>query len=267
MKLMVFSLGLVCCTVTAAHQPSIYIYADKGVSSESLAQTLHTTQALLNRNYTIQTLKADAVIKGKWRDDAALFIMPGGADIPYDKALRGKGNEQIKAFVMHGGAYLGICAGGYYGSQHIVFAPGTALEVKGDRELAFFKGTASGPALAPYDLNTNKGARAARLNLSNKKQATVYYNGGGQYVAHSMPDNFSIIARYRNLPEQPPAIIKVKVGEGVAILSGVHFDYDQALLNRTDPYLQSIIKTLKNHEQERQALLRSVFSQLGLEIM
>ena len=70
MKILVVSLSLACCAVNAANHQSIYVYADKGVSSESLAQTLHTTHALLDKNYTIKTLKAEAVIKGKWRDDA-----------------------------------------------------------------------------------------------------------------------------------------------------------------------------------------------------
>ncbi|MDQ2993416.1 MAG: BPL-N domain-containing protein [Pseudomonadota bacterium] len=255
---------LLCSTAIASKRDTIYIYADNGVSPESLTQTLHTTTALLGKQYHVTTLNADAVIHGNWRNHAALFIMPGGADIPYDKALHGQGNQHIKAFVTEGGAYLGICAGGYYGSQTVLFAPGTPLEVKGTRELAFYPNTASGPALAPYDYKSNKGARAARLLLPNSRFATVYYNGGGQFSANPMPKKSTVIARYRDLPQQPPAIIMMKVGKGVAILSGVHFEYDHNLLNSDDRYLATIIPNLKQHELERQQLLKSIFNRLQL---
>lgn len=265
MRFLILFLSLLCFAAKAVSHPSIYIYADKGVSSEALAQTLNSTQTTLDKNYKIKTITAKDVIQGNWRKDAALFIMPGGADIPYTKALNGKGNEQIKAFVHQGGAYLGICAGSYYGSQNIIFAKGTPFQVTGRRELGFFKGTARGPALAPYDTVTYKGTRAAKLLLSNNKEATIFFFGGNFFEADPMPKNTTIMARYKELPQQPPAIIKIEVGSGTVILSGVHFEYNQAQLNSKDPYLALIIPSLKSHETERQELLRSIFSQLGLQ--
>lgn len=240
---------------------TVYVYADQGVSAESLAQILHTSKTYFGKKYNIRTIKAHEVIQGQWRKDASLFIMPGGADLPYLKALKGQGNQQIKAYVEDGGSYLGICAGGYYGSQNIVFAEGTPIEIKGQRELAFFHGTARGPALAPYDINSNKGARAAHLTLSNHKEATVYYNGGSFYEANPMPPNTTVIARYADLPQQPAAIIKIKVGKGIAILSGVHFEYDQRLLPSSDPYLAPIKIALKSHENQRQRLVKALFDE------
>ena len=49
---------------------------------------------------------------------------------------------------MRGGAYLGLCAGAYYGCSPVVFEPGSALQVVGDRELRFFPGTGEGAAYA-----------------------------------------------------------------------------------------------------------------------
>ncbi len=252
--------------MAAKPRDTVYIYADKGVSAESLAQTLYTMHAKLDNKYNIKTLNANAVISGKWRDNAALFIMPGGADVPYDKALRGKGNQQIKDFVQTGGAYLGICAGGYYGSQKVEFAPGTPLEVTGSRELAFFRGTASGPALAPYSYDSNKGARAARLTLPNGdlQHATIFYSGGSLFTANPLPKNTSVLARYQDLPNQPVAIIKTKVGAGTAILSGVHLEYDPALMNRADTYLPPIITALEQHQHEREQLLNLIFRELTI---
>lgn len=266
MRVIALFLSLFCIAAKAASQHTIYVYADKGVSSEALEQTLHSTKATLNKEYNIKTIKAKAVKEGKWRKDAALFIMPGGADIPYVKALNEKGNEQIKAYVQEGGAYLGICAGSYYGSQDIIFAKGTPIEVTGPRELAFFKGTAVGPALAPFDTVTYKGTRAANLVLSNNKEATVLFFGGNFFEAKPMPKNTTIIARYKDLPQQPPAIIRIRVGSGTVVLSGVHFEYNHSQLNSKDPYLAMIIPTLKSHDNERLQLTKSIFSELGLHV-
>ena len=95
--------------------------------------------------YGIKTINAKNVIEGKWTKKAVLFIMPGGADLPYLKKLNGPGNKIIKDFVTHGGAYLGICAGSYYGASYVEFDKGGKLEVLGNRELAFFEGKAIGP--------------------------------------------------------------------------------------------------------------------------
>jgi glutamine amidotransferase-like uncharacterized protein len=256
-----------CCSAMAQLHNTLYVYSDKGVSAESLTQTLHTLHSLYDKKYSIKTLNADAVMRGKWRKDAALFVMPGGADIPYDKALHGQGNLQINHYVTHGGAYLGLCAGGYYASRQIEFALGTPLEVTGTRELAFFEGIARGPALAPYSYNSNNGARAARLMLSNNQleQATVFYNGGPQFTANPLQKNLSVLARYQDLPTHPAAIVKIKVGTGTAILSGVHFEYDPALLEKSDAYLSSIIIALEQHQLERMQLLKQIFRELGLQ--
>src|SRR5439155_581244 len=76
----------------------------------------------------------------------SLFIMPGGRDQPYHAGLQGEANQQIRAFVEEGGAYVGICAGAYYGSARVEFDRGFPLEVCEERELCFFSGTAVGPA-------------------------------------------------------------------------------------------------------------------------
>ena len=253
-------------TALASAPSTIYIYSDQGVSQESLTQTIHTMSFLFGSKYSIQKIDARQVIQGTWRKDAALFIMPGGADLPYVKALAGQGNQEIKKYVEQGGEYLGICAGAYYGSREVQFAVGTPLEVIGPRELNFFPGIAKGPALAPYDYKSNSGSRAARILVSNgglKEKAVVYFNGGPEFIADPNSQNFKIIARYEDLPENPPAIVEISVGSGAVILSGVHLEYDPVLLNPKDPYLPEIIAALKKYQTERIKILDSIFANLG----
>ena len=91
--------------------------------------------------------------------------MPGGADLPFCKLLNGRGNDLIRRYVEGGGAYLGLCAGGYYGSSRCEFELGSALEVVGLRELGFFPGIARGAAFDGFEYATENGTRAAHLLL------------------------------------------------------------------------------------------------------
>ncbi len=250
----------------AENHNALYVYSDKGVSSESLTHTLHTLHKLFDKKYTIKTLNAHDVIQGTWKKNAALFIMPGGADLPYVKALNGKGNQQIKDYVEHGGNYLGICAGAYYASREVQFAVGTPLEVVGSRELSFFSGIAKGPVLAPYYYDSNRGARAAKITISNNKlqRTTVFYNGGPEFIPDAQQKNTEVIARYEDLPQKPAAIIKVKIGSGTALLTAVHFEYDPALMDSSDVYLFPVISALNKHRPERIQLMDLIFSQLNI---
>ena len=206
---------------------------------------------------TPRFLSAKELIEGNW--DSDILIIPGGRDRPYDAALRGKGNDRIRSFVERGGLYIGLCAGAYYGCAKVIFDPGYPLEVIEDRELAFFPGAAVGPAygLGTYDYKSNRGARATLLETE-KSSLHCYYNGGCTFEG-----DFSrchIIARYSDLPQNPPAIISCPVGRGHAILSGPHIETTFKLLNPNDPYLSKIIPTLKESESARENLWSQLLS-------
>lgn len=244
-----------------AHKKTIYIYNDEGVSPNALRQAIHTFQTVLPTSFSVKTLNANDVIKNDWSHDAALFVMPGGADLPYEKKLKGAGNAQIKHYVKNGGAYLGLCAGAYYASSEIEFDQHGPLEVLGTRELGFFEGKAIGPALADYDYQTESSARAAKINLhlDHLKEAIVYYNGGGYFEDADQFNNTTVIGSYTN---QQPAIIAIKYGEGHVVLSGVHFEYDATLLDSNDPFLIKIIPELKASNHQRVRLINEVLKQL-----
>jgi glutamine amidotransferase-like uncharacterized protein len=182
----------------------------------------------------LPTLSAADIALGSWRETTSHLIFPGGRDRPYHEALKGKGNAQIRAFVAEGGIYLGFCAGAYYGSAKICFDEGTPLEVIAPRELAFFSGTAVGPAFGrgTFEYGSQKGARAAAL-ITSLGIFDAYHNGGCFFEGDF--SNVSILARYRDLPGQPPAILEIPIGRGKAILSGAHIEIPLASLSSKDP--------------------------------
>lgn len=44
----------------------------------------------------VDTLSAAELLDGGWTQQAALLVMPGGADLPYCRHLNGRGNAIIK---------------------------------------------------------------------------------------------------------------------------------------------------------------------------
>lgn len=241
----------------------IYIYNDDGVSAESFSQTFETFNHFFAHKYLVNALDTKQIKLNQWQENAALFIIPGGADIPYTRKLNGLGNQNIKQFVQNGGAYLGLCAGAYYGSASIEFDKGGPLEVIGDRELKLFAGKAIGPILGPYDYKTQKGSRAATLRtiFPHTPHTSVYYNGGGYFEHAERFPQTKVLAYYQN---KLPAIILVGYGKGQAVLSGVHFEYDPYKLDLSNQYLRNIIPHLIAENTSRKQMLIQILALLNI---
>lgn len=205
---------------------TIYIYNDIGTSKAGVQNCKDAIHALNPRLYVAKEINAEQTISGEWRKDAVAFLMPGGADLPYCKKLNGKGNAQIKEYVETGGAYIGFCAGAYYGSHYCEFHKGDTrgYEVLGERGLSFFPGSAVGPVLAPYDYASKLGSRVAKIQwLKNTEIYNVYFNGGCYFKDANQYPNVQILAHYNNKGfEGRAAIVECHVGKGKALLSGVH---------------------------------------------
>jgi glutamine amidotransferase-like uncharacterized protein len=239
----------------------------------ALQHTEYTLKKMVHEQYTIQKIGPEEVIKGTWVNDAALFVMPGGTDIPYGTSLNSQGNDNIQAYVQGGGAYLGFCAGAYYASKHVAFSAGAPLEVVGDRELAFFPGVAQGPTLAPWDAQSNAGADVALLDwktphnsFSTDRLVTTYFNGGCHFVKADTYPNVTILATYAaSLPNA--AIVEIDVGKGRVILSGVHCEFAPELFDMSDPFLVPIQKKLVPKDPGRQALMMCLLDRLGIRLL
>lgn len=249
----------------------IYIYEGPGTSPIAIQHTEYTLRKMLHTRYTVQKITPEEVIHGAWSKNAALFIMPGGADTLYGKSLTPSGNQKIQSYVQEGGAYLGFCAGAYYGSQHIIFSAGTPLEVMGKRELAFFPGTAEGPTLAPWDDTSNAGAKAAVLQwkaphgpFSMDQTVTTYFNGGCHFVQADSYSHARVLATYQTTSPPKAAIVEMGVDKGRVILSGVHCEFAPELFDQGDPFLVPIQKKLIPQDYNRQILMAYLLERLRI---
>ena len=183
-------------------QKTICIYNDEGVS-ETASFALKTAFHAVDPTFDLIELKAIDIIKGKWRSQASVLVMPGGGDLLYCHKLNGAGNQQIRKFVEQGGTYLGFCAGAYYGSSYCDFAYTVHPHkhyVIGARELAFYPGHAIGPYLSSYKINSEGGACVANVEwLSDKnpnEKYNVYFNGGCYFSRPELHKNVTVLARY-----------------------------------------------------------------------
>ena len=238
----------------------IRIYRDKGTDPFCLKALVSALQQeLVHQTYSITFADRQLLQTATWHEHTKLLIFPGGRDIPYQEALQGSGNQQIVDFVQQGGSFLGICAGAYYASSHIEFEKGSPLEVIASRDLCFFPGCAVGPAYGPgtFGYQNQKGALIASLELGSETSAS-YYHGGCAFIGEENNPNISILARYADLANKPPAIVRCTVGQGQAVLCGVHPEYS-AYHNHTSKHLPTPLFTaLRKIEPER----RLVFTHL-----
>lgn len=212
-----------------------------GSTLESVRHCIYSLRRLLGPNYAVNPIAESALLKEPWAPTCALLVFPGGADLGYCRVLNGAGNRGISQFVRRGGAYLGFCAGGYYGSRRCEFEVGNPeLEVVGSRELAFFPGTCRGGAFKGFEYHSERGAKAAEISVSKdafSEPASLpdafrcYYNGGGVFAdAEKLAADSSsvqVLASYTgDLAVDPStgsaAVVYCKVGEGAAILTGPH---------------------------------------------
>ena len=199
---------------------------------------MYTLRRLFTPNYAVIPVSEAALLREPWAATCALLAVPGGADLGYCRALNGEGNRRIADYVRRGGAYLGLCAGAYYGCRRCEFEVGDrgGLEVVGSRELAFFPGTCRGAAFRGFEYHGERGARPARLDICRgafqglvPRRTTSYFNGGGVFVdAAKMEDQgVEVLATYAEETavdggESDAAAVLCRVGDGQALLFGPH---------------------------------------------
>lgn len=239
----------------------ICVYADEGVGNFSFLTTCRFFQKYFGHSYFVTPVLSSDVIEGGWHQETALFVMPGGADKPYAAKLNGEGNRQIKEYIINGGAYLGICAGAYYGCESIVFNAGNSTEIKEKRELSLVPCTAVGPVFPPYDAASNKGCRAVGITLG-EINLDVYYNGGCFF---DMPQKnlTDVVAVYKS--NNKPALVASSFGSGCVLLSGVHFEADANDMDSDDIYQAPLKEVLQKNNIQRIHFINEIAGRLHLK--
>lgn len=227
----------------------ILIYSDKGASSICVQALVD----FLSQQHDVKCVSGHDLQKTDWMQHTSALIIPGGRSLPFYETLGLQGNQHIREFVERGGTYFGICAGAYYACTDTIFAAGLPLELKLPGELHFFSGRAIGPVFADEDFtyDSEKGARVVDVQWQDGAIYPVYFNGGCYF---ENADAVEVLAVYAE--NQKAAIIRCPVGNGCAILSGVHPELSyQTIPNDLDPHHQHVRNQLMSNEINRIQLL------------
>ncbi len=70
------------CSQSSSQQRTVFIYKGPGVSEESFEQIECAIRRKLSDSYAVEPISPTQVIDDRWEEKSALFIIPGGADIP-----------------------------------------------------------------------------------------------------------------------------------------------------------------------------------------
>lgn len=237
------------------------IYDGVGVSQTSLSHTIYSLKRLLAPRYAVQTVTAEVLISHPWAPTCALLVIPGGRDVPYVEALS-RAAKRIESYVRGGGSYLGLCAGAYFASARVEWEVGTKQEVVGDRPLRFFPGTCEGCTYKGFQYNSEAGAFAISIQPLDALGDSIdvleglYYNGGGHFLKGDQmaAKGISPLMSYiGGAGDGKIAAVSCKVGRGIAVLSGVHFEYPlfyepaASALQRSHPSLSANSKSLREN--------------------
>lgn len=224
----------------------VYVYTGLGASPRSSLSAIYSLRrALSPSSVTVAPLDTSSLLSGNWCHSALCLVMPGGADLPYCRLLNGHGNSIIKTYVENGGSYLGLCAGAYYACARVEFEPGTALEVVGDRELAFFPGVAIGSLYSGFTYQSEHGAHVVPLKYSSNNNngsddatwidCVDYINGGPKFAPYNNT-NASLYETLAVYPEKSNALAAVRctVRKGIAVLCATHPELDAKWISESN---------------------------------
>ncbi|WP_041680230.1 BPL-N domain-containing protein [Cupriavidus necator] len=264
-------------------KPHILTYIDAGASDWTACLMRTIGQQLQSGTYEMRAVMASDIRHDPTLfDDAVMFVMPGGADLPYCAKLNGAPNARIRRFVEEGGVYLGICAGAYYACRELAFHAGTRGAICGSRELSFVDAVAVGslPELTGGWLYDGTPRTAAAVELRTTGQlagapisAYTHYHGGCRFDFGKAPGaGTEVLAVYADIEDAPPAIVSSRVGRGRAILTGVHLEiseqeFEEVLRGHSDmEQHMHVCRKLAETGDARLEVFRQVLAHGGLTL-
>jgi glutamine amidotransferase-like uncharacterized protein len=252
----------------------VAVYHDEGTGEYSRGcLTFALTEAFSGRA-RVRRIYADELAAGDaWHAHTALLAIPGGAASPYAAKLDGAGNASIARYLEAGGRLLAVCAGAYYVSARISFeaeSPGAIITAP---ELSLFAGTARGSlhALAePYSLTHLRCAAVARVySHALQRELPALYWGGPELIPDAGAE-YTKLLEYSG-DHHALAAVRVQVGRGAAVLTGVHAEISGAMFaNEVSRYGDDsfehgmrVCETLQRVEHERRELFESLLEALA----
>jgi glutamine amidotransferase-like uncharacterized protein len=170
----------------------------------------------------------------QWKPNS-LVALPGGKCSGWKWLNNSFQVGELREFIQQGNMLFGVCAGAYACCKVSEYAISSDFILKKERKLDLFEGTGMGPLIPDSGILSSIGpnARAIKVKwLSSANSGYVVLSGGGYFIppfSEDKQENFEVLATYAEQPEEKSrAVVKCKVGKGLAVLSFPHFEYQSA---------------------------------------
>lgn len=185
-----------------------------GISRESLEGIKHSIQKIFEHTLVYEW-DLEQSPPCKWEPNA-LCVFPGGECSKWNTILSKDIQKQIYAWVKEGGRFLGICAGGYYGSARSQFLTKEGSWIESTRVISLFRGVCRGPHFS-HNIEIVK-VRWER----NKTEGYVVVIKGGAFIPDGERSDkvYEVLARFLDSSESI-AVVRCK---GKTILSSIHWE-------------------------------------------
>ncbi|GFO26912.1 biotin-protein ligase [Plakobranchus ocellatus] len=257
---------------------SVLVYRGTGASETGCFHLLNSLRSSLDSSsHDVQFVSPEGIIKDFQLQNAAMVAFGGGYTSGFETALGHTGINNLRDYVLGGGSYLGFGAGGYFGCDFIEFDKGGPLEKFSERDLRFYPGTGIGPVYQGFKYNTNQGVNAAPVTFHGTGLSSLsfyaFIDGGGMFKLRDTvkPDSSvthtECLAQYDELSGKPGAVVRTLVGQGRAVLSGVHLEYDAISIVDSDPSLEQFRKHFEDSVESQQLAFNALLKLLNLHVV
>jgi glutamine amidotransferase-like uncharacterized protein len=204
-----------------------------------------------------------------------VIVFPGGKASAWDDQLGSHTIQKIREFVMAGGKALMMCAGAYFSATSSDYKVSDSESIIKQRALKFFPGKAKGPfqtithPVSGRQLGNSVGVECTGTD----EKVNIYCFGGGYFLPDEEMEedrDYDVLARYSG-EEQHIAIASTQVGDGIAVMSFPHFEFDSVPV-RVIPddddwlisYIRSINRQLSETQEEKVNLIKTIFAKLKI---
>ncbi|KAG4306509.1 hypothetical protein PORY_000497 [Pneumocystis oryctolagi] len=257
---------------------NILLYSGDQTSELSVRSTFSLLHFFLSPYYFIQKVNQEILEKDGWEKNAALLVMPGGETALYETKLSKKVNWKILEYIRKGGRYIGIAAGACYASALIESrCNNNHTKQTESGGLVIFPGTVQDSVFSKITSHNDSDPHITLIQIEdvfneNLNCLYFYHRGGTLFVNADHFLNTRILASYKEIDvdcesESKAAVIHCKVGEGQAVLFGVHPEY--SILNedieKANKEGSSLFDDSLSIEKQKIAFLKHIFQLLNLQ--
>lgn len=251
------------------YQSRILLYDEQPTANGSLLPALQSSF----RDSAVAVERSGlAALKTNLRRKYLAFVLPGinGPDSPYPDHLTPDIVDTLHKKIENGMIGIFICAGAAFFSRETRYDPPWGAPKRRNQLQPLFNGLAKGPvpelARSPEAGESVNDVTLAPVEYAapdgTKKTTSVYYGNGTYFLPDDENDpHMKIIARFKDVEGNPPAIMRIQRGKGFCYFMAVHPEIGPIELNKNsalkaEDYEQKrkLVDALRIHETGRQEL-------------